>query len=391
MIDIELSKSLDSIEKNIGDVKKELDEGKTTAKAYQEEIKRLGDEQLKLAKAIEDVTQSVDKSVAEHKDVNKSLGQLAYEAGDLKSYEAGTKLFEVSKAVATSGAANSIERTTLTPAYQAGMVTMPERELFLENLFPHISVSTDAIEYLKEGGVTDGSKVTKEGTKLGESTITKPTLHTANCVNIGAYATVTHQLITNEGAFSAYINEKLQYKLQANIENQLINGVGGATELSGLLTEGNYTDKVADIQAKLKTGATMFDFALLLKTAFTSQNIVPEALILNPEDWTELCLLKDTKGYYLLGGPQSIASQQLWGVKVITTPLVNKGKFILGNFRLGATIYDREALQFRISDQDGENFKSQLFTLRVTRRLGFAVENPLAIFGGNWATTSAGA
>lgn len=395
MIDIELSKSLDSIEKNIGDVKKELDEGKTTAKAYQEEIKRLGDEQLKLAKAIEDVTQSVDKSVAEHKDVNKSLGHRIFEEGDLKSYVAGTKQFEVTKAAATSGAANSIERTSLSVPYQAGMVTMPERPLFLEDLIPHASVSVDSIVYSKEGAVNDNSKVVAEGAKFSESTIEKPTLHTANCVNIGTYSLLTHQLITNESAFASYVNNKMQYKLQANIENQLINGAGGATELSGLLTTGNYTDKVAEIQAKLKSGATMFDFAKRLQTAYdlqTNGGVKPEALLLNPEDWTELCLLKDTKGYYLLGGPQSMASQQLWGIKVITSALVPEGKFILANFTAGATIYDREALQVRISDQDGDNFKSQLYTVRVNRRLGFAVENPLVIFGGKWSTTaSAGA
>jgi len=60
---------------------------------------------------------------------------------------------------------------------------------------------------------------------------------------------------------------------------------------------------------------------------------------------------------------------------------------VLGNFRQAATVYDRQALQFRISDQDGDNFKSNMYTLRVNRRLGFAVEMPELILAGNFALT----
>lgn len=269
------------------------------------------------------------------------------------------------------------------------MVTMPDQPLQIEQLIPHIPVSVDAIEYTKEGSVTDGSKIVAEGEKLGETTVTNPTLHTANCVNIGAYTVVTHQLLTNESALAAFIETKMQYKLKLNIENQLVNGNGTSTQLGGLLHEGNFTDKTTAVQGKLpKSGATLLDFALLLKTEFEKQYIVPERLLLNPDDWTQLALLKDAYGHYILGGPQLLATKNLWGLPVMTTPFVAAGKYILGNFTLGATIYDREALDFRISDSDGENFKSMLYTFRVNRRLGFAVENPLAIFAGDWSLPS---
>ncbi len=390
----DLMKSLDRIEANIENVKKEFDENKVSQKALEGEIKKLGEEQVKYAQQLQEVSQSMSaaKSVADAEaQAMKSVGERAASNEAVKNYQAGTVTFDVSTksdTIHASGASNSVTRTTITaPYFKAGMVTMPDQPLQIEALFPHIPVAVDAIEYLKEGTFTDGSAITAEGNKLGESTFTKPSLNTATVQNIGAYSVVTHQLISNEGAFAAYINTKMQYKLQLNVENQLVNGTGSG-QLAGLLKVGNYTDKTADARTGLPASdANLFDLALLIKNEFEKQYIVPEKFILNPNDWVGLCLLKDKKGNYILGGPQSLATKSLWGVPVMTSPLVASGKYILGNFTLGATIYDREALNFRISDQDGENFKSMLFTLRVNRRLGFAVENPLAIFAGDFSLT----
>lgn len=390
----EISKSLDSLEESIKNVQEEQKNGKVSLKAFEDKVKELGDKQLELSKSLADVTQALDKNTKALNATNelKSLGQKVAAHEAIKNYQGGTATFKISTKADTinkSPAANSITRNTITPAYQAGMVTMPDQPLQIEQLISHIPVSVDAIEYTKEGSVTDGSKIVAEGEKLGETTVTNPTLHTANCVNIGAYTVVTHQLLTNESALAAFIETKMQYKLKLNIENQLINGDGTSTQLGGLLHEGNFTDKTTAVQGKLpKSGATLLDFALLLKTEFEKQYIVPEHLLLNPDDWAQLALLKDANGHYILGGPQLLATKNLWGTSIITTPFLSASKYILGNFTLGATIYDRESLDFRISDSDGENFKSMLYTFRVNRRLGFAVENPLAIFAGDWSLPS---
>lgn len=390
----EISKSLDSLEESIKNVQEEQKNGKVSLKAFEDKVKELGDKQLELSKSLADVTQALDKNTKALNATNevKSLGQKVASHEAIKNYQGGTATFKISTKADTinkSPAANSITRNTITPAYQAGMVAMPDQPLQIEQLIPHIPVSVDAIEYTKEGSVTDGSKIVAEGEKLGETTVTNPTLHTANCVNIGAYTVVTHQLLTNEFALAAFIETKMQYKLKLNIENQLVNGNGTSTQLGGLLHEGNFTDKTTVVQGKLpKSGATLLDFALLLKTEFEKQYIVPERLLLNPDDWTQLALLKDANGHYILGGPQLLATKNLWGLPVMTTPFVAAGKYILGNFTLGATIYDRESLDFRISDSDGENFKSMLYTFRVNRRLAFTVENPLAIFAGDWSLPS---
>ena len=367
MSDLEnINKSLDAIEGNLKNLHSEIEQSKTSQKAYDAELKALGEKQAELAKALADATQSLDntvKGINEDRQSLKTIGQKAAESADIKSYKGGSLSFEVKTApegTGMSGAANTVTRGTLLPAYEAGWKTLPEQALGLEDLFTHVPVTVDAINYLKGGAVNDGSAITAEGNAYGQTTFTKPSLQTASVVDIGAFAYVTNQLITNEAAFAAYINSKMQYKLQFNVENQMING-SLSTQLGGILKTGNHTDHTATIRTDLpSSGATLFDLALLIKADFEKLFIKPEYFLFNPADWTKLCLLKDTKGNYLLGGPQSLATKSLWGVPVITNSLIPTGKYVLGNFRQAATVYDRQALQFRISDQDGDNFKSNM-------------------------------
>lgn len=387
-MDQELLKSLDSIETSINLIKDEVKSNQTSFKAATEQIVALGKAQEKLSLELLELKQE-NATPKLNNIVIKSIGEQASALDIVKNYrenKGGSVTFEIKKATVTSPANNTATRSTISPAFQAGMVLEAEQPLELEALFPHIPVSVDAIEYLKEGSIVTNAQVKTEGEKLAEATVTKPEIKTANCVNIGSFVTITEQLLTNEPAFAAYIDQKLQYKLQLEIERQLINGTGGSTELSGLLNTSNFTDVTATVQGKLPTtGKQLFDFALLAKTELTKTFYTPEAWLLNPDDWAKLCLLKDTKGNYILGGPQALSSKMLWGTRVITSSHIPVGKYVLGNYKMGATIYDRQALTFKISDQDGENFKSMLYTLRVNRRLGFAVENPKAILGGDFS------
>ena len=94
--------------------------------------------------------------------------------------------------------------------------------------------------------------------------------------------------------------------------------------------------------------------------------------------------MKDTQKRYLLGGPATVAEKTLWGLKVITTSAMTSGKFLMADFGLGATIYDRQEVAIEI-DREQDDFTKNLFTIRAERRLALVVDSPAAIAGGNWA------
>ena len=56
----------------------------------------------------------------------------------------------------------------------------------------------------------------------------------------------------------------------------------------------------------------------------------------------------------------------------------------MADFALGSTIYDRQEVALEI-DREGDDFRKNLLTIRVERRLGLGVEDAAAIAGGDWS------
>lgn len=385
-------KGLESVETSITAVQKELDEGKTSQKAFNDKLNELGEEQKKLALGLNEVRQSMDDGIKGDEAV-KTAGQMVAEQAVKANFATNRKAFfeVVTKAAAKSPASNSITRNTIAQPYQRpGIITKPEQPLTIEGLFPHIPVSVPAINYLKEGAYTANVEVTAEGSEFKETTFTAPSLQVANVVDVGHYCKLTQQVIDDAAAYASYIDNKMLYAVNLMVDKQLITGTGSASQLPGIMLTANHTDASATYNAMLPdSGATLFDLALAIRSAMEQTWYSPEAFLLHPADWTALCMAKDAQGRYILGGPQAMATRSLWGVRVIATPNVPQGKFIMGNFTLGASIYDRQSLTVAMTDSDDRDFRSMIISVRVNRRLAFAVENPNAIYAGDFALPKA--
>lgn len=380
--------------KGLGDIDTKLtnleNDRKVSEKAMQDEIKRLGDKQLEMAKALADNEQKAAAAAVSEGVKFETLGTAFTKSEAFKNFGSNRKAkFEFQKAAtpSTTAAANSISRDNVAAPYLvSGILGLPEKELKIENLFPHVPVTTNSVEYLKEGSYTTAAAIVAEGADKPETKFTNPTLHTANIVTVAHWTKITNQLAADVPALAAYINTKMQYGLQATVDTQLVTGTGGSTQLPGILNTGNYNDPVTGGQIKaadFDKDATLFDFVLKVKAELEGRYITPECILLNPADWVKLAMLKDSQKRYILGGPQSVATKTLWGIPVITDAAVTEGKYILGNITLGATIYDRQAMNLAMSDSDDQNFTQNLITIRVERRLGVAYEFPQAISGGD--------
>lgn len=369
---------------------------KVSEKAMQDEIKRLGEKQVDMAKALAEAEQKSAAAAVSEGMKSETLGTAFTKSAAFQGFKDNRKaVFEFAKSAtpSTTAASNSVTRDNVAAPYLvSGILSLPEKELQIENLFPHVPVTTNSVQYLKEGSYTLGAAVVKEGEDKPETTFVAPSLNTAEIVTVAHWTKITNQLAADVPALAAYINTKMQYGLQATVDTQLVTGTGGATQLSGILNTGNYNDPVTGGKIKsadFDSGATLFDFLLKVKAELEGRHITPEFILLNPADWVKLAMLKDGQKRYILGGPQSVATKTLWGIPVITDAAVTEGKYVLGNITLGATIYDRQAMTLAMSESDGSNFTQNLITIRVERRLGVAYEFPAAISGGDLALPTA--
>ncbi len=384
----DIIKSLDLIDEKLTHLEKD---NKASQKAVTSEIERLGKEQTKLAQALNEFEQKSLNVPSDDKTHTSSLGDMFVKSTAYQNFgDTHRAIIEFDKAAVTTAASNSASRSSVSAPYmRPGILTLPDAPLQIEALFAHVPISENSVQYVKEGAMTNNAAVVAEAGNKPETTFTAPTIKTAEIVTVAHWTRITRQLAADSVALTAYINQKLQYGLSAKIEAQLITGKGNASELPGLLNTGNFTDPSKELQPKLPAGADLFDYALFLKSKMESSNITPEYFVFNPADWTALAALKDKQGRYLLGGPQTVATKSLWGVPVITSASVPAEKFLLANFSLAGTIYDREAMSLAMSESDSSNFTQNLITLRVERRLGFAIEQVPAIYGGAWKIPTA--
>lgn len=385
---------LETILKSLDEVGAKIDEidadGKASVAAVKEEMKKLGEEQVKFARELAALQQASADGAAESDNRVKSIGEKFTESANYKAFSANTRDVRGARHIVStktdsptvSTVSPAISRNTIAAPYQlAGIWGAPEQQLIVENLIPHIPVSSSAVEYLKHTGFTNNAGVVAEGAAKAESTF-EFDLATANVVTIAHWTKITEQLAADAPAVTAYINAKMMYGLQLKVDNQIISGTGASTQLGGFLKSGNHTDYSSAVT--IPTGANLMDFALLIKTKLDTLGYPPKVLLLNPADWAGLALLKDTQKRYLLGGPAGVTTKSLWGLPVETTASVPSGKYVMADFALGSTIYDRQEVALEI-DREGDDFRKNLLTIRVERRLGLGVEDAAAIAGGDWS------
>lgn len=388
----EILKGLDLIGQKIDAVS---NDSKASVEAVKAEMKTLGEKQLELSRELASLQQ---KSAQQGEVINadKSVGAQYVNSNAYKALKGNVSKVERAREIISTKAATT---STVTPGITRNTIAMPtqlagiydenaEMPLVIEGLIPHIPVTSSSVQYLKASAFTNGAKVVAEGTAKPESTF-QFKLATANIETIAHYTKITEQLAQDAPAVQAFINAKMIYGLQLKIDEQLVNGTGSeASQLTGLLKDAttctDYSTQLTELKPSIKT---MVDFALGIKTKLETIGYAPKYLILNPIDWASLALMKDTTGLYILGGPASVAGKTLWGMSVVTTPSMPQGKYLMSDFALGATIFDRQEVAVEI-DREQDDFTKNLFTIRVERRLGLAVENPKAIGGGDWTLPS---
>lgn len=294
---------------------------------------------------------------------------------------------ELAAAPETTQASNSASRTSLAAPTELGLVTDPRQILNIERLFGRLTVGGNAYQYVKYGytatETATGPAIVAEGAAKPESNYTG-SIRTGTIKTIAHWTKMTEQMIADDANIVSFINDDMTYQLNKVIDYQLVRGTGSG-QLKGLNQIGNYTDYITG--SGFGTGDTVIDLILKVKSAMEAANITNIALLLNPVDWVKVLTAKNVNKDYLIPGIVDIPTQRIWGVPVILSGSVQAGKFHMGNFYEGGKIIERSGIAVEL-DREQDDFTRNLMTLRVERRLDFAVVQPKALAYGDFADYS---
>lgn len=393
--------NIDEISQMISTIDGKITDNAQTVASLQSEIRSLKTSQGSVSelentiKSLQKEVQALQQTKAQSvitTDNKMDYGSRFINSNEFKAFKSALRdrnasvRLELSAAPETTQASNSATRTSLAQPYEAGIVTDPRQVLAIESLFGKINIDVNAYQYIKYGFTTTltatGPAVVSEGSAKPESNYSG-IIKTGTIKTLAHWTKMTEQMIADNGNIVAFINDDMQYQLNKVIDAQIVNG-SGSGQLEGLSASGNYTDYITG--AGIDTGDTVIDLILKVKTKMEAANIRNISLLLNPVDWCKVLCSKNVNKDYLIPGIVDIPQQRIWGVPVILSGSVTSGKFHMGNFYEGGKIFERQGVTVEMA-RSGDDFEKNLMTLRVERRMDFAVVQPKALAYGDFSVS----
>ena len=264
---------------------------------------------------------------------------------------------------------------------QPGVLSILQRQINVLDIIPRLQTDSDTIEYVREDTFTNAAAMTAEATATTGTSGSKPesTLayspQTSPVRTLAHWIPVTNKTLSDAPQIRGIINSRLLLGLTLVLESQMLTGDGTGENFTGILNagiqvQGLGSDSVQDAIFKARTLVRVTGKAM------------PSAVVLHPNDWQAVRLAREntasaTLGGYLMGPPSMTGATTLWGLPVVESEAITENTGLVGDFSMGATLFDREQAAIRvglINDQFIRNMQTILAELRAA----FVVWRPTA-------------
>jgi HK97 family phage major capsid protein len=282
-------------------------------------------------------------------------------------------------------------------------VQIPQRTVRVRDLFPARTTTAAVIEYFRVNGYTRGHvsqalpmyanaasvvpEYASSSFSLKPQTSLTFTGEQAPVRTIAHWEAAHRNVLADEPQLASIIDNELLYGLRLHEDAQILNGTGTSEDLTGLTST---AASVAGVQKYLWSagqaatggpgpGDNRADAIRRALTLSFLSYYEPTGVVVNPNDWEEIELIKDANGQYLMAvNIQQGAQARIWRVPVVETPAMTAGQAMVGAFGTGAQLYDREAPTIRIAEQHQDFFVRNAIVVLAEQRLALAIKRPEA-------------
>lgn len=365
------------------------------------------------------------KNMAERGDLGLKTQGVANLSGENAYGTSAGSALEASTYFLTGTAGPAIE-----PQFLPGIVEMRFFPTVIESLFPSLPVSSPVITYVTEDTWTNAAAATGEAA-------TKPTSshalsrHTEQVGKVANLERTTDEMIQDAAYVWALFQRRLVMGVQRRTEVELLAGSGypGVNGLLGRSTSFTKPDTVsalsdvpipptvggpfgagmgsAETVSSVTPGRAIAnsttsnapdgnDIAVgifnMLTDIRTLTFFEPDAIVVNPLDYATLRLSTDKNGQYFGGsfwgrnygypqgegitGAGGVDTFELWGKKLVTTPVIPPGLILVGDFADAGAVLRLGGLRVDVTNLNGTDFEQNLWTARAEARVGLLIERP---------------
>lgn len=297
----------------------------------------------------------------------KTPGQQFVEAEEFKSRSGRRFNIEV-EVKALTGASNSVG-TLMTPQ-RLPMFDAPT-EPHIRDLIPSGQTSSRTLQFPQRKTRSNNAAMVAEGGTKPESTFTTE-MKEYVVKKIAHFVKAGTETLDDVPALRSYIDAQLLEGLLEVEDGQILKGDGTGENLLGLYT-------VAQAFNRAKTGDTLLDKLIRAQTQLRLVNRNASGYVLNPEDWEEVMLLKGTDGNFIwLNVLDGNGQPRLVAKPVRDTTKLAKGEWLVGDFRRGAQLFDRQQSTITVANQNEDDFIKNMVTILAEERLALVIYDTLS-------------
>jgi HK97 family phage major capsid protein len=368
------AKEVKSIQDNAEVVAKEV---KSSIDGVSTEVKAVDD---RLTKLETKSNRSIEGQLMER----KSAGQQFVESTEFKERGSNLKVNHVElkqSGMITKDIDNgSGSAFALTTQYRNPTIFRdPNRQVLIRDLLTTLPITDSAVEVMRELVFTNSAapqagelvaKAKSDITYSQETYVVQTMAH---------YIIASRQIISDVPRLQAEIDGRLMYGLDLLSDNQLLLGDGTGNNLTGLMVDAAVPDLGA---SAAETGTIWVDFIRSGVTALQLANYSATAVVVSPADWEILETSKGTDGHYIWATVPQGGEARMWRIPVVVSNAMPEGSFLMGDFAMGATVYDRQQKSVFTSDSHADLFVRNGVAILAEERLAFAIERPNAFIKG---------
>lgn len=236
------------------------------------------------------------------------------------------------------------------------------------DLIPAGQTSQAAVVYMEETTLTENAAELAEAGTYPENAYAL-TERSETVRKITAWLPITDEQLEDVPQARGYINRRLPESLRRRLDNQLVNGSGAGVNLTGILNKaGIQTHLRASVAGDKPVDAL---YRAMRKVRVTGR-AAPSGIIIHPEDFENIRLMKTNDGAYVWGHPSEAGPERIWGLPIAQADLIAAGTAIVGDF-MYSELAERRGIVVKITDSHSDFFINGKQAIRADMRAAFLI------------------
>lgn len=335
-----------------------------------------------LSAELADIRQRLATKVEKSGSKSETLLGILEKSASYAAFAKGESTSFIIKAPLTALNTDGTSNTTLIPAAQGPLQTAM---VWTDNFFgrlPKLEMqSAELYQYTKEVledvGTVKGSKFVKDGQAGNESKL-KFLPAFKQLKEVKTWTEFTARLAASAPSVVNQIQTRLALFLKEKVEQALIAGDGTDDSVTGVLATGEHTVYTP------AAGDTALESIRKAKGLAAKTGIPAVDLYLNPDDLTNISLMKDANGNFIISSPVGQGGvPTLWGLNVVENSNIPAGKFLIGNPAMASGRAGDDIVTITSATTHGENFTKGVITLNASMLVQYIGFRPQSWFYGD--------